>query len=102
VAYAPYVSSIGFLRQTGILDRLPFIIGSFMFFLMGVIEPVGTFFSTLPLSIGSAVLFVAYLQLFNSLIEFFNFIIFYTFIIFLYIAIKYRKCCFICRLLTII
>lgn len=72
VAYAPYVSSIGFLRQTGILDRLPFIIGSFMFFLMGVIEPVGTFFSTLPLSIGSAVLFVAYLQLFNSSIEFFK------------------------------
>lgn len=72
VAYAPYVSSIGFLRQTGILDRLPFIIGSFMFFLMGVIGPVGTFFSTLPLSIGSAVLFVAYLQLFNSSIEFFK------------------------------
>lgn len=72
VAYAPYVSSIGFLRQTGILDRLPFIIGSFMFFLMGVIEPIGTFFSTLPLSIGSAVLFVAYLQLFNSSIEFFK------------------------------
>lgn len=72
VPYAPYVSSIGFLRQTGILERLPFIIGSFMFFLMGVIEPVGTFFSTLPLSIGSAVLFVAYLQLFNSSIEFFK------------------------------
>lgn len=78
VAYAPYVSSIGFLRQTGILDRLPFIIGSFMFFLMGVIEPVGTFFSTLPLSIGSAVLFVAYLQLFNSSIEFFKGIPFNT------------------------
>lgn len=72
VAYAPYVSSIGFLRQTGIFDRLPFIIGSIMFFLMGVIEPVGAFFSTLPLSIGSAVLFVAYLQLFNSSMDFFE------------------------------
>ena len=70
VAYAPYVSSIGFLRQTEIYDRLPFIIGSIMFFMMGVIEPVGTFFSTLPLSIGSAVLFVAYLQLFHSSIDF--------------------------------
>ncbi len=70
VAYAPYVSSIGFLRQTEIYDRLPFIIGSLMFFMMGVIEPVGSFFSTLPLSIGSAVLFVAYLQLFNSSIDF--------------------------------
>jgi len=78
VAYAPYVSSIGFLKQTGIYDRLPFIIGSFLFFLMGVIEPVGSFFSTLPLSIGSAVLFVAYLQLFNSSIEFFKGISFNT------------------------
>src|SRR5690625_989233 len=64
VAYAPYVSSIGFLKQTGIYDRLPFIIGSFLFFLMGVIEPVGFFFYTLALSIVSAVLFVAYFHLF--------------------------------------
>src|SRR5690625_2251902 len=69
VPYAPFVSSIGFLKQTNIYDKLPFIIGSFLFFLMGVIPPIGTFFSTLPLSIGSAVLFVAYLQLFNSSIE---------------------------------
>src|SRR5699024_2546541 len=74
VAYAPYVSSIGFLRQTGILDRLAFNIGSFMFFLMGVVDPVVIFFSTLPLSIDSDVLFVAYLQLFNSSIEFFKYI----------------------------
>src|SRR5699024_10079843 len=45
-------------------------IGSFIFFMMGVIQPVGVFFSTLPLSIGSAVLFVAYLQMFTSSIEF--------------------------------
>lgn len=72
VPYAPFVSSIGFLKQTNIYERLPFIIGSFLFFLMGVIPPVGGFFSTLPLSIGSAVLFVAYLQLFNSSIDFFK------------------------------
>src|SRR5699024_5369399 len=35
VPYAPYVSSIGFLRQTDIYERLPFIIGSLLFFLMG-------------------------------------------------------------------
>lgn len=72
VPYAPYVSSIGFLRQTGIYDRLPFLIGSFLFFLMGVIPPVGTFFTLLPLSIGSAVLFVAYLPLFLSSYDFFK------------------------------
>ena len=70
VPYAPFVSSIGFLRQTEIYERMPLIIGSFIFFMMGVIQPVGVFFSTLPLSIGSAVLFVAYLQMFTSSIEF--------------------------------
>src|SRR5690625_447905 len=72
VPYAPFVSSIGFLKQTGILKKLPFILGGSMFFLMGVIPPVGRFFSTIPLSIGSAVLFVAYLQLLNSSWDFFR------------------------------
>lgn len=78
VPYAPYVSSIGFLKQTNIYDKLPFIIGSFIFFLMGIITPIGEFFSLLPLSVGSAVLFVAYLQLFNSSIDFFKQITFNT------------------------
>lgn len=66
VPYAPFVSSIGFLQQTKILNRLPFIVGGILFFLIGVIPPAGHFFATMPLSVGSAVLFVAYLQLFNS------------------------------------
>lgn len=72
VPYSPYVSSIGYLRQTAIYERLPFIIGSLLFFLMGVFPTVGAFFSHLPLSIGSAVLFIAYLQLFQSSFEFFK------------------------------
>lgn len=66
VPYAPYVASIGFLKQTNIFDRLPFILGGFMFLCLGLFPPIGTFFSNLPLSIGSAVLFVAYLLLFHS------------------------------------
>ncbi|HLQ96357.1 MAG TPA: uracil/xanthine transporter, partial [Pseudogracilibacillus sp.] len=72
VPYAPFVSSIGFLKQTAIYEKIPFIIGSFLFFIMGVFQPIGVFFSTLPLSIGSAVLFVAYLQFFLSSIDFFK------------------------------
>ncbi|GGJ96488.1 permease [Lentibacillus kapialis] len=72
VPYAPYVSSIGFLHQTGIIKRIPFIIGGLMFFVMGIIPPIGHFFSLLPLSIGSAVLFVSYLQLLNSSWNFFK------------------------------
>ena len=72
VPYSPYVSSIGFLNQTGIIKRIPFLIGGFLFFMMGIIPAVGAFFSTLPLSIGSAVLFVSYLQIVISSRNFFR------------------------------
>jgi xanthine/uracil permease len=70
VPNSPYVSSIGFLSQTGIIKRLPFILGGFMFLIMGLIPPLGHFFSQLPLSIGSAALFVSYLLLLNSSLNF--------------------------------
>lgn len=66
VPYAPYTSSIGFLRTTRLFSRTPFIIGAAMFTLFGFIPPLSGFFSTLPISVGDAVLFVAYLQLFGS------------------------------------
>lgn len=72
VPYAPYVSSIGFLRQTGILHLRPFILGSLMFLAMGLIPWFGQLFLRLPLSVGSAVLFVAYLPLVLSALEFFR------------------------------
>ncbi|WP_368654365.1 uracil/xanthine transporter [Ornithinibacillus sp. 4-3] len=72
VPYAPYVSSIGFLIQSNILQRLPFILGGLMFMVMGLVPSIGAFFSKLPLSIGSAVLFVAYLLLFQSAWSFFS------------------------------
>lgn len=72
VPYSPYVSSIGFLSQTGILKRIPFVLGGFMFLLMGLIPAAGHFFSQLPLSIGSSALFVSYLLLLNSSFNFFK------------------------------
>ncbi len=66
VPYAPYTSSIGFLRTTRLFSRAPFVIGAAMFTLFGFIPPLSGFFSTLPISVGDAVLFVAYLQLFGS------------------------------------
>lgn len=78
VPYSPYVSSIGFLNQTGIIKRIPFVLGGFMFLLMGLIPPVGHFFSLLPLSIGSAVLFVSYVQLLNSSLNYFKLVKFNT------------------------
>lgn len=72
VPYAPYVSSRGFLSQTGIIERLPFILGGFMFVIMSIISPIVNLLATLPLSVGSAVLFVSYLQLFHSSWVFFE------------------------------
>ncbi|MCM3639145.1 uracil/xanthine transporter [Sporosarcina luteola] len=72
VPNSPFVSSIGFLSQTGIIKRIPFVLGGFMFLIMGLIPPLGHFFSQLPLSIGSAALFVSYLLLLNSSLNFFK------------------------------
>lgn len=72
IPYAPYVSSIGFLTQTNILSRLPFILGGAMFVMLGLFPSIGAFFSNVPLSVGSAVLFVAYLLLLNTSLSFFE------------------------------
>lgn len=66
VPYAPYTSSLGFLRATRIYDRLPFLLASVLFMLLGIIPVLGQLFASLPLSVGDAVLFVAYLQLFGA------------------------------------
>lgn len=72
VPYSPFVSSIGFIQQTKIYERMPFIFASVMFFIMGVIPQIGYFFTLLPLSIGSAVLFVSYVTLFGSALEWYK------------------------------
>ncbi len=64
VHYAPYASSLVFLQSTGIKDR--FLIGSVLFFIIGAIPTLSTFFSTIHHSVGNTILFVTYLQLFPS------------------------------------
>lgn len=66
VPYAPYTSSLGFLRATRLLDRRPFLIGAALFLLLGAVPALGQLFASLPVSVGDAVLFVAYLQLFGA------------------------------------
>src|SRR5579884_1300855 len=66
VPYAPYTSSLGFLRATRLLNRAPFLIGAGLFILLGVVPILGQLFATLPVSVGDAVLFIAYLQLFGA------------------------------------
>lgn len=66
VPYGTYASSIGFLQATRIFSRIPFIIGSSGLILFGFVPQLAEFFSTLPLTVGNAVLFVAYLSMMNS------------------------------------
>lgn len=71
VPYAPYVSSVGFLEQTRIRDRLPFVIGGLLFLGIGLVPAVSAVLTQLPLCIGSAVLLVTYLRLLGSSLQYF-------------------------------
>ncbi|MGG5254352.1 uracil/xanthine transporter [Neobacillus sp. SM06] len=66
VPYAPYISSVGFLQSTQIIEVAPFILGAILFMILGLVPFLGHLFSSLPVSVGDAVLFVAYLQLFGG------------------------------------
>ncbi|MBS4217978.1 uracil/xanthine transporter [Bacillus sp. FJAT-49711] len=66
VSYAPFTSSIGFLESTQIFKIRPFIIGGALISLLGIIPYFSLLLATLPISVGNAVLFVAYLQLFGT------------------------------------
>jgi xanthine/uracil permease len=66
VPYTPFTSSIGFLQSTQIYKKEPFLIAGGLLSLVGLIPPVTAFLITLPISVGNAVLFVAYLQLFGT------------------------------------
>ncbi len=70
VPYAPYTSSLGFLRSTQLFSRIPFAIGAILFMILGLVPSVGAFFATLPVSVGDAVLLVAYLQLYGSAMQY--------------------------------
>ncbi|GGC99387.1 xanthine permease [Thalassobacillus devorans] len=66
VSYAPFASSVGFLESTRIFNRKPFLIGGGLMSLLGIIPALGGVLATLPITVGNAVLFVAYLQLFGT------------------------------------
>lgn len=66
VPYTPFTSTIGFLQSTRILDKKPFFIGGILLAGIGLLPPLTSFLVTMPMTVGNAVLFVAYLQLFGT------------------------------------
>ena len=66
VPYTPFTSTIGFLQSTRILDKRPFFIGGILLAAILLLPPLTSFLVTMPMTVGNAVLFVAYLQLFGT------------------------------------
>ncbi|MGG4490227.1 uracil/xanthine transporter [Metabacillus idriensis] len=69
VSYAPFTSTIGFLESTQLFKRKPFFIGGALITLLGIFPPLVAILITLPITVGNAVLFVAYLQLFGTALK---------------------------------
>lgn len=66
VTYAPFASTIGFLQSTRIFDRRPFLIGGALMAVTGLFPAISGLFATLPMTVGNAVLLVAYFQLLGT------------------------------------
>jgi xanthine/uracil permease len=66
VPFTPFTSSIGFLQSTRIFDKKSFFIGGGLLTIIGLIPALGSLLASMPITVGNAVLFVAYLQLFGT------------------------------------
>ncbi|MGR6545189.1 uracil/xanthine transporter [Paenibacillus tundrae] len=69
IPFGAFASSIGFLESTRILRRSAFILGAGLLCMLGLMPMLTSFFAQMPPSVGSAVLFVAYLQMFGTAIR---------------------------------
>ncbi|MGO4109916.1 uracil/xanthine transporter [Paenibacillus sp. YAF4_2] len=72
IPFGTFASSIGFLENTKVLRRAALLAGSAMFIIVGIFPALGGWLAQLPLSVGNAVLFVAYLQMFGTAIRSFQ------------------------------
>lgn len=66
IPFGTFASSIGFLENTRIIKRSALVVGSLMFVTAGLVPLLSDWLSRLPLSVGHAVLFAAYLQLLGT------------------------------------
>lgn len=60
VAFMPYASSTGVVQMTGIASRKPLYWGAAGMIILGVIGPIGVFFSTIPSCVGSPAILVIF------------------------------------------
>jgi len=66
ITYAPFASTLSFLKSTRIVDRKPFLIGGGLMTLLGLIPIMSNIIAKFPVTVGNAVLFVIYLKLLET------------------------------------
>lgn len=60
IGTVPLANSAGFIRMTGVGSRLPFLFATVILILVGMIWPLGQFFTSIPASVAYAVSFVTF------------------------------------------
>lgn len=66
IPFGTFASSIGFLENTRVLRRSALIVGAGLFIIVGAVPALSGWLVQLPLSVGGAALFAAYLQMFGT------------------------------------
>jgi xanthine/uracil permease len=72
IPFGTFASSIGFLENTKVLRRAALFVGSALLIIVGIVPQLSGWLSQLPMSVGSAVLFAAYLQMFGTALRSFQ------------------------------
>ena len=62
----PYITPIGMVIMTGVASRRPFLIGSLLMLAMGLVTPVGSFFASIPIPVGYAIMTVMFSLIFKQ------------------------------------
>lgn len=64
--YAPFMAAASLVSLTNVKDKLPFILGSLLMVMMGLVTPISNFIATLPISVAGAALLGAASQIFAA------------------------------------
>ncbi|WP_127534037.1 uracil/xanthine transporter [Paenibacillus kobensis] len=72
IPFGTFASSIGFLENTKVLRRAALFVGSALLIIVGIVPQLSGLLAQLPMSVGSAVLFAAYLQMFGTALRSFQ------------------------------
>lgn len=66
VGFVPFASSMGATAMTRVASRRPFILGSIFMIILGLISPVGAFFSAIPPSVGYSAMMIIFALMFRQ------------------------------------